>query len=55
MGIFRVGILQVVVILGGNFPRWEFSRWELSGGNHLDGNFLGGSFPSTILGKLPPR
>ena len=45
--IFRVGIVQVEVILGGNFPRWEFSGWELSDGNHPDGNFLDGSFSST--------
>ena len=47
MGYFRVGIVRVEVILGGNFPRWEFSEWELSGGNHPGGDFLGGSFPST--------
>ena len=47
MGYFRVGIVRVEGILGGNFPRWEFSGWELSGGNHPGGNFLGGSFPST--------
>ena len=32
MGIFRVGILRVEVILGGNFLWWEFSGWELSVG-----------------------
>ena len=37
------------VILGGNFPRWEFSGWELAGGNHPGGNFPGGCFPSTSL------
>ena len=58
MGIFRVGIVQVGVILGrncpgGSYPGWEFSLvgifsgWELSGGNHPGGNFPGGSFPST--------
>ena len=37
-------IVQVGVILDGNFLWWEFSWWELSGGNHP-----GGSFPSTLL------
>ena len=49
VGIFRMGIVRVEVILGGNFPRWEFSGWELAGGNHPGGNFPGGCFPSTSL------
>ena len=47
MGIFFGGIVQVGIILGGNFPRWEFLGWVLSDGNHPGGNFPGGSFPST--------
>ena len=42
-----MGIFQVRVILGGNFPGREFSGWELSGGNHPGGDFPGGNFPST--------
>ena len=44
-----MGIVQVEVILGGNFFWWGFSGWDLSGGNHPSGNFPGGSFPSTSL------
>ena len=47
VGIFRMRIVQVQVILGGNSPRWEFSRWEFFGGNQPSGNFPGGSFTST--------
>ena len=39
MGIFRVGIVQMGVILVGNFLSCEFSEWELSGRNH-PGGFL---------------
>ena len=39
-----MGIVQVGLILGGNFLWWKFSGWELSGGNHPGGNFPGGSF-----------
>ena len=44
-----MGIFKVEVILGGNFPGWDFSRLELSGGNHLDGSFPGDNFPSTLF------
>ena len=37
-------IVQVGLILGGNFLWWKFSGWEISGGNHPGGNFPGGSF-----------
>ena len=47
MGIYQVGIVRVGVILGRNFPRWEFYVWELSGGNHPGDMFPGGSFAST--------
>ena len=57
MGIFRVRIVRVEVILGGNCPVgvilggnflwWGLSRWELSGGNHPGGNFPGESFHVT--------
>ena len=51
-----MGIVQVGVILGGNFPGrncpggsypwWEFSGWELSGWElSWVGIFFGGSFP----------
>ena len=46
--IFRVGIVRVGVILGRNFPRWEFSWLELHYGNSPGGNFSCGSFPSTV-------
>ena len=39
-----VGIVQVGLILGGNFLWWKFSGWELSGGNHP-----GGSFHVTVI------
>ena len=39
-GNFWVRIVQLGVTLGGNFLWVEFSGWELSNGNHPDGNFL---------------
>ena len=42
-----MGIVQVGLILGGNFLWCKFSGWELSGGNHPGGNFPGGSFHVT--------
>ena len=39
-----MGIVQVGIILGGNFLWWKFSGLELSGGNHP-----GGSFHVTII------
>ena len=34
-----MGIVQVGLILGGNFLWWKFPGWELSGGNHSGGSF----------------
>ena len=34
-----MGIVQVGLILGGDFLWWKFSGWELSGGNHPGGGF----------------
>ena len=35
-----VGIVQVGLILDGNFLWWKFSGGELFGGNHPGGSFL---------------
>ena len=42
-----MGIVQVGLILGGNFLWWKFSGWDLSGGNHPGGDFPGESFHVT--------
>ena len=34
-----MGMVQVGLILGGNFLLWKFPGWELSGGNHPGGSF----------------
>ena len=34
-----MGVVQVGLILDGNFLWWKFSEWELSGGNHPGGSF----------------
>ena len=47
MAIFLVGIVLVEVILGGDFPRWEFFGWKLLRWYHLGGDFPGGSFHVT--------
>ena len=49
MGVFLGGIVQVRLILGGNFFWWKFSVWELSGENHPGGNFSSGSFHVTLF------
>ena len=45
-------IVQVGLILGGNFLWWKFSGWEISGGNHPGGNFPGGSFHVTGFPRI---
>ena len=52
MGIFRVGIVRVGVILGGNcqdgsYPEWVFSLVGVFRVGIVRGNHLGGSFPRT--------
>ena len=49
-----MGIIQVGVILGGNFLWWKFAGWELSSRNHPGGNFLVGSFHATTFCTTPP-
>ena len=63
MGIFRVGIVRVGVILGGNCPVGSYPGWKVSlvgvfwvgivRGNHPSGNFLGGSFSSNKHKMFP--
>ena len=52
-------VVQVGLILGGNFLWWKFFGWDLSGGNHPGGNFPGGSFHvtkfSSHLGGIPAK
>ena len=47
-----MGIVQVGLILGGNFFWCKFSRWELPGVNHQGGNFPGGSFHVIAVATL---